>query len=184
MSAHVGDLPALAVAGALEPGEQQRVNARPGGSAPTAPNSARQWRSLGDGLRDLPAPTPSPAFLRGARTAVERLQAEREERTWNCVALGLPTALGRTLSGVAWLLLEPVVAERASRLHRPLGPTAAWVPVVPDRRKKEEDDDVILLLLGQNLGLGAGMKRFGQGWPLMAGRPSVAFAGLDATGPI
>jgi hypothetical protein len=80
-------------------------------------------------LRDLPPSEASPELLARTRAAVERLQAAREERTWNRVALGFLIVFGWTLSGVAWLLLKLAVGELATRLDRPLGPTAAWFMV-------------------------------------------------------
>lgn len=125
MSGHGDDRLALAAAGALEPAEQERVELHLQG-CPECARRAEQWRALGDGVRDLPAPAPSPGLLARTRAAVERLQAGREERTWNRVALGFLIVFGWTLSGVAWLLLELVVGELATRIDRPLGPTAAW----------------------------------------------------------
>ena len=125
MSEHTEDRLALAAAGALDPAEQERVDAHLQ-ECPACAAQAEQWRALGGGLRDLPAPSPSPGLIARTRAAVERLQAEREERTWNRVALGFLIVFGWTLSGVAWLLLELVVGELATRLDRPLGPTAAW----------------------------------------------------------
>lgn len=125
MSGHVADPLALAAAGALDPGEQERIDAHLRECRECA-GQAERWRSLADGVRDLPAPTPSSGLVARSRAAVERLQAEREERTWNRVALGFLIVFGWTLSGVAWLLLELVVGELALRFDRPLGPTAAW----------------------------------------------------------
>jgi anti-sigma factor RsiW len=125
MSGHVNDLLALAAAGALEPEEQARVDAHLE-ECPECAGLAEQWRGLGDGLRDLPVPTLHPGLVARARAEVERWQAEREERTWNRVALGFLIVFGWTLTGVAWLLLELLMGELAVRMDRPLGPTAAW----------------------------------------------------------
>lgn len=125
MRAHVIDLLALSAAGALDPEEQARVDTHLR-ECPDCAGQAKQWRTLGDGLRDLPTPAPSAGLRARTRAAVERLQAEREERTWNRVALGFLIVFGWTLTGVAWLLLELVVGELALRLDQPLGPTAAW----------------------------------------------------------
>ena len=125
MSEHVTGLLALAAAGTLDPEEQGRVDAHLR-ECPECAERAEKWSTLADGLRDLPTPAPSPGLLARTRAAVERRQAEREERTWNRVALGFLIVFGWTLTGVAWLLLELVVGDLALRFDRPLGPTAAW----------------------------------------------------------
>jgi anti-sigma factor RsiW len=125
VSGHVTDLLALAAAGGLDPEEQERVDAHLQ-QCPECAARAAPWRALGDGLRDLPTPTPSPGLRARTRAGVERGRAEREERTWNRVALGFLIVFGWTLAGVAWLLLELIVGELALRFDRPLGPTIAW----------------------------------------------------------
>ena len=125
MSGHVTDLLALAAAGALDPGEQARVEAHLR-ECPECTARAGPWRRLGDGLRDLPTPAPLPGLLARTRAAIERRQAEREEQTWNRAALGFLIVFGWTLTGVAWLLLELIVGELVLRFDRPLGPTVAW----------------------------------------------------------
>ncbi len=125
MSDHVTERLALAAAGALDPEEQRQVDAHLG-ECPECARRARPWRRLAGGLRDLPDPEPSAGLVARTRAAVERRQAEREERTWNRVALGFLIVFGWTLTGVAWLLLELLVGELAVRFDRPLGPTIAW----------------------------------------------------------
>ncbi|MCG6924450.1 MAG: zf-HC2 domain-containing protein [Acidobacteria bacterium] len=125
MSGHVTDRLALAAAEALDPGEQRRVDAHLR-ECPDCAAQAEQWRRLGDGLRDLPTPVPSPGLLARTRATIERRQAEREEQTWNRAALGFLIVFGWTLTGVAWLLLELLVGELALRFERPLGPTIIW----------------------------------------------------------
>jgi anti-sigma factor RsiW len=122
---HVSDLLPLAAAGALDRREQARVEEHLRGCRACAAR-AEAWGALGDGLRDLPAPTPSPALLARTRTAVERRRAEGQERSWNRWALGFLIVFGWTLMGLAWVLLELVVGGVASYLGRPLGPTVAW----------------------------------------------------------
>jgi anti-sigma factor RsiW len=125
MSGHVTELLALAAAGALDPGEQERVDTHLQECRDCA-GQAEQWRRLGDGLRDLPTPAPSPGLLARTRAAIERRQAEREEQTWNRAALGFLIVFGWTLTGVAWLIIELLVGELTLRFDRPLGPTVAW----------------------------------------------------------
>jgi anti-sigma factor RsiW len=125
VSGHVTQELALAAAGALEPGHKERVDAHLR-ECPECAREAERWRQLADGLGGLSAPTPSPALLARTRTAVERHQAEREERNWNRAALGFAIVFGWTLTGVAWLLLELLLGEFALRLGRPLGSTLAW----------------------------------------------------------
>ena len=66
MSGHVDDLLALAAANALEPAEQERVDAHLE-ACPECSRLAEGWRGLGDGLRDLPVPTPRPGLAARAR---------------------------------------------------------------------------------------------------------------------
>jgi anti-sigma factor RsiW len=125
---HVSHLLALAAAGALDRREQARVEDHLREClACTA--RAQGWRTLRDGLRDLPAPTPSPGLLARTRAAVERRQAEREEQTWNRWALGFLIVFGWTLTGLAWVLLELVIGGVAAYVGRPLGPTLVWFAV-------------------------------------------------------
>jgi anti-sigma factor RsiW len=125
VTAHVTDLLPLAAAGALDAGDQQRVD-RHLGQCEQCAARAEEWRGLAHGLGGLPAPAPSPGLVARTRAAVERGQAEREERAWNRAALGFLILFGWTLSGVAWLFLELVLGELALHLDRPLGPTVAW----------------------------------------------------------
>ena len=125
MSGHVTELLSLAAAGVLDRAEQQRVAEHLRGCAACAAEAER-WRVLGAGLRELSPPRPSAGLLARTREAVDRRKAEREERSWNRLALGFLIVFGWTLTGVAWLLLELVMGELAVRLDRPLGPTAAW----------------------------------------------------------
>lgn len=125
MSDHLTEWLTLAAAGALDPEEQEQVDAHLGECADCA-RRAEQWRRLAGGLRDLPDFGPSAGLVARTRTAVERWQAEQEERTWNRVALGFLIVFGWTLTGVAWLLLELLVGDLAVRFDRPLGPTIAW----------------------------------------------------------
>jgi anti-sigma factor RsiW len=125
VSDHVTDRLPLAAAGALEPDEQARVEAHLG-TCPACAARAAEWRTLGEDLGELPPPTASPGLLVRTRAAVERLRAEREERTWNRLALGFLIVFGWTLTGVAWLLLQLLVGQVALRFDREPGPAAAW----------------------------------------------------------
>jgi anti-sigma factor RsiW len=128
MSEHVVDLLALEAAGTLSPEEEAHVSQHLGECADCAAR-AEAWRALAGGLHDLPAPKPSSGLLARTREAVERHQAEREERAWNQAALGFLIVLGWTLTGVAWLLLQLLVGEMATRFDRSFGSTAVWFTV-------------------------------------------------------
>ena len=128
MSGHVEDLLALRAARALRPDEEAGVAGHLG-ECPTCRGQAEAWERVAAELDRLPDPPASPGLLARTRAAVERWQAEREERVWNRAALGFLIAFGWTLTGVAWLLLEIFVGALAVRLDRPLGPTAAWFGV-------------------------------------------------------
>jgi anti-sigma factor RsiW len=125
MSDHVTDRLALAAAGALEPAEESRVEAHLGECALCA-SEAAAWRGLADGLRTLSAPRPSRALVMRTVESVERHLAERSERAWSQAALGFLVALAWTLTVVSWVFVDLVTGDLASRLGRPLGPTAAW----------------------------------------------------------
>jgi anti-sigma factor RsiW len=125
VSGHVTDRLALAAAGALEAGERAGVDAHLR-ECPECAALAESFRGLGEGLRDLRAPVPSPGLLARTRAAVERQRAEREERVWNQAALGFLIVFGWTLTGVTWLIFELLVGELALRFDRPLGPALAW----------------------------------------------------------
>ena len=128
MSRHVEELLALHAAGALSPDEDARVAGHLR-DCPACNERAEEWRGLAAGLRRLPEPQPSQGLVARTRAAVERWQAEREERAWNRAALGFLIVFGWTLTGVAWLLLEILVGELAVRVDRSLGSTALWLGV-------------------------------------------------------
>ena len=128
MSGHVEDLLALQAAGALDPDEDARVAGHLR-DCPACNERAEEWQGLTAGLRRLPAPQPSRGLVARTRAAVERWQAERDERVWNRAALGFLIVFGWTLTGVAWLLLEIFVGALPVRLDQPLGSTAVWFGV-------------------------------------------------------
>jgi anti-sigma factor RsiW len=125
VSDHVLDLLALAAAGALSPEEEARLAAHLGECAECAVR-AGEWRALGEGLRDLAAPRPSPGLMARTREAVERRRAEREEQAWNRGAIGFLIVFGWTVSVVIWFVFELLLGGAAALLDRPLGPTALW----------------------------------------------------------
>ena len=128
MSDHVEDLLALGAAGSLTQDEDARVTEHLR-ECPICGARAEEWRRFAAELGRLPDPPPSPGLLARTRGAVERWQAEREERVWNRAALGFLIVFGWTLTGVAWLLLEIFVGALPVRLDQPLGSTAAWFGV-------------------------------------------------------
>jgi anti-sigma factor RsiW len=128
MSDHVEDLLALGAAGSLTQDEDARVTEHLG-ECTACGARAEEWHRVATELGRLPEPAPSPGLVARTRAAVERWQAEREERAWNRAALGFVIVFGWTLTGVAWLLLEIFVGELTVRLDRPLGSTAAWFGV-------------------------------------------------------
>jgi anti-sigma factor RsiW len=125
MSAHVGDLLALAAAGALDAAEDARVLAHLR-DCPACAADAAEWRRLTDDLRRLPPARASRALVVRTVGAVEKAVAGRAERAWNQAALGFVLAFAWTLSVLAWFFLELVTGELALKLGHPLGPTAAW----------------------------------------------------------
>ncbi len=125
MTDHRDDLLALQAARALDTDEEARLVAHLGDCA-TCRAGAEGWRSLVAQTGLLPEATPSPGLLARTRAAVERWQAERQERAWNQAALAFLIVFGWTLTGVAWLLLEMLAGELAVRLDRPLGSAATW----------------------------------------------------------
>jgi anti-sigma factor RsiW len=125
MSDHVTDRLALAAAGALDPGEQSRVEAHLEGCAACAA-AAAEWSRLAEGLRTLPAPRPSRALVARTVGQVEKHLAERSERAWTQAALGFLVAFAWTLTVLSWLFLDLFTGDLALRLGRPLGSTAAW----------------------------------------------------------
>ena len=125
MTAHVGDRLPLEAAGALDPDEAARVAAHLRECTACAAR-AGEWRAIAEGLRSLPPARPSPALVGRTLRAVEWQLAEQAERTWNRAALGFLIALGWTLVGLAWLVLDLIRGTLALHLLRPLGSTAAW----------------------------------------------------------
>ena len=115
MRGHVEELLALESAGALTSEEKARVSAHLRECDACAAR-AEAWRSLGDGLRNLPEAKPTATLVSRTRERVERSLAEREDRAWNRAALGFLIVFGWTLTGVAWFLIELVVGELAVRL--------------------------------------------------------------------
>ncbi len=125
MSAHVTALLPLAAAGALEPDEAARVEQHLRECAACAAEAA-EWRRLAEGLARMPSPRPSRALVARTLETIEEGLAERSERAWNRAALGFAIAFAWTMAVVAWLLLDLLTGALASRLTRPVGPTAAW----------------------------------------------------------
>lgn len=125
---HRDDLLALRGARALSAEEEAALAAHLD-SCQDCRSGAEGWARLAGDLSRLPdAPVP-PGLLGRTRAAVERRQAEREERGWNRAALAFLVVFGWTLTGVAWLLLEILVGALASRLDQPVGSTALWFGV-------------------------------------------------------
>jgi anti-sigma factor RsiW len=125
MSAHVTRLLPLAAAGALEEDEAARVEGHLGECAACAAE-AEEWRRLAEGLARMPSPRPSRALVARTVEAIEERLAERSERAWNRAALGFAIAFAWTMAVVSWLLLDLLTGALATRLDRPVGPTAAW----------------------------------------------------------
>jgi anti-sigma factor RsiW len=125
MSDHVGELLALEAAGALEPGESERVAAHLRACSACAAEAA-SWRALAGELRRLAPRRPSSSLVARTREAVDALLAQRAERVWNRAALGFLVAFAWTLTVVAWLVLDLFTGEVALWLRRPVGSTAAW----------------------------------------------------------
>jgi len=125
MSAHVTALLPLAAAGALDAQEAARVEQHVRECAACAAGAA-EWRRLAEGLARMPSPRPSRALVARTVEAIEERLAERGERAWNRAALGFAVAFAWTMAVVSWVLLDLLTGALATRLDRPVGPTAAW----------------------------------------------------------
>ena len=125
MSAHVTALLPLAAAGAIESDEAARVEQHLRECAACAAEAA-EWRRLAGGLARMPSPRPSRALVARTVETIEERLAERSERAWNRAALGFAVAFAWTMAVVAWVLLDLLTGALATRLDRPVGPTAAW----------------------------------------------------------
>lgn len=128
MSEHLDHLLELRAARALSSAEEEKVAAHLL-ECEECQVEEREWGRMAEAFRRLPDAAPSSALLARTRAAVERWQAEREERVWNRVALGFLIVFGWTLTGVAWLLLEIFVGALAARLDQPVGSTEMWFVV-------------------------------------------------------
>jgi anti-sigma factor RsiW len=125
MSAHPTRLLPLAAAGALDAREAAAVEEHVRECAACAAE-ATEWRRLAEGLAGMPALRPSRALVARTVEAIEEQLAERSERAWNRAALAFAIAFAWTMTAMAWLLLDLLTGALATRLARPVGPTAAW----------------------------------------------------------
>jgi anti-sigma factor RsiW len=125
MSDHVGELLALAAAGALDPEGERRVASHLALCADCAAEAAL-WRRLAQELGRLPATKPSRALVARTVQAVEERLAERAERAWNRAALGFLVAFAWTLAVLSWVVVDLVNGVLALRLERSVGSSAAW----------------------------------------------------------
>jgi anti-sigma factor RsiW len=103
MSEHdeIRELLALAAAGALEPGEERRVETHVASCAPCAAER-EDFQFLAGGLRRLPTPQPSAALVERTRTLAERSLAAEEEHRWNRNALAFVILFAWTLLLASW----------------------------------------------------------------------------------
>jgi anti-sigma factor RsiW len=125
MNPHVTALLPLAAARALEPDEAARVDEHLRECAACAAEAA-EWRRLAEELARMPSPRPSRALVSRTIEVIEERLAERWERAWNRAALAFAVAFAWTMAVVSWLLLDLLTGALATRLDRPVGPTAAW----------------------------------------------------------
>jgi anti-sigma factor RsiW len=126
---------ALAAAGALEPGEEDRV-ARHIQSCDVCSVEFGQWRFLIGGLRRLPTPQPSPGLVERARARAEARFREETEFLWNRGVMIFVIALAWTLTLMSWPLVRLVngglLGFLDPRLHQAwivfaIFTTLAWV---------------------------------------------------------
>ena len=119
MSDHVEDLLALGAAGSLTQDEDARVTEHLGVCTACGAR-AEEWHRVATELGRLPEPAPSPGLVARTRAAVERWQAEREERAWNRAALGFVIVFG-TVFLSEWEIVLVYVMMAAVLMVRPWG---------------------------------------------------------------
>lgn len=115
---------ALAAAGALGPGEEERVT-RHIQSCDVCSAEFAQWRFLISGLRRLPTPQPPPDLVERARARAEARFAEEAEDRWNRGVMIFVVAIAWTLTLMSWPLIRLVngglLGFLDARLHQ------AWI---------------------------------------------------------
>jgi len=98
---------ALAAAGALELGEEERV-ARHIQSCAACAAELEEWRFLAAGLRRLPTPQPPLGLVERARARAEARFAEEAENRWHRGVMVFVVVLAWALTLISWPLVRLV----------------------------------------------------------------------------
>ena len=126
MSEHdsIRGLLALAVAGALEPKEQERVE-RHARECTACAAELDDWQLLAGALKRLPTPQPSAALIERTRARAELQMAAEAEHRWNYRVIGFVILFAWTLTLASW----PVVRLLSGNLLGWFDPAfgRAWV---------------------------------------------------------